>query len=405
MFRKTIFWIHLICGVLTGVIVIMMSATGVVLTYERQMLAWVDRAQFAEPRPGAAPLPVAELLDAARGQDPDFEATSVSLSIDPRAPATVSAGRSSALRIDRYSGEVFEPGGERLRSFFGAMTGWHRWFNASRENRAIPRAITGASNLAFLFLILSGFYLWLPPSFKWVAFKTRLLFNGKAVTAKARDLNWHHVFGIWSAIPLAIVVATAVVFSYGWANDLVYLSVGENPPGSGGPTGGRAVEPTAAHAGPHGAYETRLAPLPFDALFERASMQLDGWQTITLELPRADSATARLTIDQGNGGQPQKRHRVTLDRYTGHVEQWQPFDSQSTGRQARSWIRFLHTGEALGITGQTIAGLVSVTSLIMVWTGLTLAYRRLVAPLLKQRRPRPAFSAGMADGTRPTAPG
>ena len=91
---------------------------------------------------------------------------------------------------------------------------------------------------------------------------------------------------------------------------------------------------------------------------------------------------------------------MTLDRYTGHVEQWQPFDSQSTGRQARSWIRFLHTVEALGIIGQTIAGLVSLTSLIMVWTGLTLAYRRLAAPPLRRRRPRTAFGAGMADGAR-----
>jgi len=49
-------------------------------------------------------------------------------------------------------------------------------------------------------------------------------------------------------------------------------------------------------------------------------------------------------------------------------------------------VRFLHTGEALGITGQTIAGLVSFTSLIMVWTGLALAWRRLVSPRLRKKR-------------------
>ena len=59
--------------------------------------------------------------------------------------------------------------------------------------------------------------------------------------------------------------------------------------------------------------------------------------------------------------------------------------SQSAGQKARSWIRFLHTGEALGIIGQTIAGLVSFTSILMVWTGLALAYRRLVQPLLRRR--------------------
>lgn len=53
-------------------------------------------------------------------------------------------------------------------------------------------------------------------------------------------------------------------------------------------------------------------------------------------------------------------------------------------------MRSLHTGAALGIIGQTIAGLVSLTSLVMVWTGLALAlaYRRLVVTPLRRRRAR-----------------
>ena len=400
MLRKTIFWTHLVCGVLTGLVVIMMSATGVVLTYERQMLAWADRAQFADPAPGQAPLPIAELLDAASRQVPEFEANSLSLSNDSRAPATLSAGRSNSLRVDRYSGEVLEPAAPGLRSFFSAMTGWHRWFNASREDRAIPRAVTGISNVAFLFLIFSGLYLWLPPTFKWIRFRTRLLFNCKAVTAKARDYNWHHVIGFWSAIPLAVVVATAIVFSYGWASDLVYLSFGEDPPGRAGPAAGPGVEAIATPAATDPDVSLR-ANLSLDELFEHASTQLPDWQTITLTLPDADSATAEFRIDQGNGGQPQKRHDVTLDMYTGQLTLLQPFDSQSPGRQARLWIRFLHTGEALGIVGQTVAGLVSLTSLIMVWTGFALAWRRLVTPLFGRRRLGSAPKVGVADGAHP----
>ncbi len=130
-------------------------------------------------------------------------------------------------------------------TFFGAVTGWHRWFNATGDSRPAARAITGASNVAFLFLILSGIYLWLPRIWKWAAFKARLLFNEKATTAKARDFNWHHVFGIWSAIPLAVVVATATVFSYPWASDLVYRIAGESPPARGG---GGGAPPAQAEA-------------------------------------------------------------------------------------------------------------------------------------------------------------
>ncbi len=43
MVRSTIFWIHLVCGVAAGLVVLMMSVTGVILTYERQVGAWADR--------------------------------------------------------------------------------------------------------------------------------------------------------------------------------------------------------------------------------------------------------------------------------------------------------------------------------------------------------------------------
>lgn len=386
MLRSTVFWIHLVCGVTTGLVVLMMSVTGVLLTYERQILAWAERVEHTAPAHGAARLPLEELAEAAKLHRPAFTATTIVLRNERNAPVVLGAGRSGSLLVDPYSGAVSEPGAQGLRRFFAATTGWHRWFNASGESRAIPRAITGASNLAFLFLILSGMYLWLPRVFNWALFKTRLKFNAEATSGKARDFNWHHVFGIWSAVPLAVVVATATVFSYPWANDLVYRAVGEQPPRpGGGPPAGARPAPTAEL--PSGAVMTRLG---YDALLARAAAYGE-WRTLTLNLPTdAAAATVRIGIDEGNGGQPQLRHTLTLDAFTGDVVTYAPFSSQTTGQKIRSWIRFLHTGEALGIVGQTIAGLVSLTSVLMVWTGLALAWRRLVVPLFRRQEPKPS---------------
>jgi uncharacterized iron-regulated membrane protein len=381
MVRSTIFWIHLVCGVATGLVVLMMSVTGVILTYERQMLAWADRTTFRAPTADAQRLPLEELVEAAKLRRPEFAPTTIMVRNEADAAVVLGAGRSGSLVVDPYSGDVREPGAQGLRSFFSAVTGWHRWFNATGENRPVARAITGASNLAFLFLVLSGIYLWLPRVFKWAAFRTRLLFNSKATTAKARDFNWHHVFGIWSAIPLAIVVATATVFSYPWANDLVYRIAGEEPParGGGGPPRG---QPEAALIAQDG---TAIDRLGYDALLARAAAHGE-WQTLTLNIPTDPQApTVRIGVDEGNGGQPQLRHTLTLDAATGGVASYAPFSSQTTGQKARSWIRFLHTGEALGLAGQTVAGLVSFTSILMVWTGLALAYRRLLQPLWRRK--------------------
>ncbi|MEQ9563053.1 MAG: PepSY-associated TM helix domain-containing protein, partial [Woeseiaceae bacterium] len=185
--------------------------------------------------------------------------------------------------------------------------------------------------------------------------------------------------GIWIAIPLAIVVASALVFSYGWANALVYRLAGEEPPVRGAPAPNATTEIVA----PALADATRRS---YDELFAIAAGHVDGWKKLTLQIPdEARSApTLRFNIDRGNGGQPHLRQEIVLDASTGAIVEDLPFSTLSSGRKARSIIRFVHTGEVLGLAGQTVAGLVSLLSILMVWTGLALAYRRLIQPLFRK---------------------
>ena len=50
-FRTVIFWIHLAVGATAGVVILIMSVTGVALTYEKQMLEWADRRAWTAPSP------------------------------------------------------------------------------------------------------------------------------------------------------------------------------------------------------------------------------------------------------------------------------------------------------------------------------------------------------------------
>ena len=48
-FRTVLFWLHLTAGVAAGLVVLIMSATGVALTYEKQVLEWADRRAWSAP--------------------------------------------------------------------------------------------------------------------------------------------------------------------------------------------------------------------------------------------------------------------------------------------------------------------------------------------------------------------
>jgi uncharacterized iron-regulated membrane protein len=404
--RNVIFWAHLVSGIAAGLVILVMSVTGVLLTYERQIVAFADRAAHraaADIQASAAgdisgdgfaagdaaahdsAKPLEALLAAVKVERPSFSASGISVSQDPSEPVTVRAGRAGVLYVDRHTGQILGEGAVGVRSFFREIEAWHRWLGMEGERRGIARALTGAANFVFLCIVVSGLYLWLPRVARWAAFKTRLVFTRKARSGKARDFNWHHVIGFWSAIPLAVIAASGVVFSYPWANDAVYAAFGEAAPARGGRTPAARGEPAAAAAGDEASLEP-AARLALDELLVRAGAAVGDWRTMTIDLSDARAGAVAIDVDRGNGGQPQLRSRLMLDNVTGDVLAAEPFSSQSPGRRARSMLRFLHTGEALGIVGQTIAGVVSAASLVMLWTGWALAYRRLVRPALARRR-------------------
>lgn len=346
-----------------------MSATGVLLTYQRQLIAWSDRVAAARSASaGATPLAMDELL-ARLAASPSHPTAPFSVAVrnDPDAPVVVSAGADVVVLINAYTGGVIGDGGT-LRPLFRTITDWHRWIGrAPGQARDVARSISGAANLAFFLLLVSGSYLWLPRVWSWRTVRPLVWFR-RAGTTRARHFNWHHVVALWCFVPLLVIIASGVVMSYGWANALVYRIAGETPPAvQVRPTPDRSAAPSPSSLSVDAAWNRARAFAPAD------------WETLTMRTPGLRDVAVTVTIDSGTGGQPQRRGQLTLDRVTGTIVKWEPFSSNSPGRRLRTYLRFGHTGEVFGLAGQTIAGLASLGAVALGYTGLSLAIRRLRA--------------------------
>ena len=374
LFHKIIFWTHLLAGVIAGLVIFTMSFTGVVLMYEPQISEYSEwNARWVTPGPEAKRLSLDELVGKVREANPEGRPAFITMKSDPAASVIVNLGRENTVFVNPYTGELLG-GLSATHNFLHEIVDWHRWLGMDDEGRAIGKAITGACNLAFFWLAVTGVYLWWPNSWKWRGLKTSLIFN-RRLSGKARDWNWHNVIGFWSSSVLVVLTLTAAVMSYPWANDLLYTLTGsEPPPRAQGPAG----PPQRARRGSGNAEEQRIAkPMAnLDALLATAERQVPGWTMLMMRFPPRPDGPVTVSISEPSAPHNFARSQLTLNRATAEVVKWEPYSENSTGRKLRSWFRGLHTGEAFGFFGQTIAGLASLGGCFLVWTGLAMAWRR-----------------------------
>lgn len=387
MFRKILFWIHLVSGVVSGVVIAIMSATGIAIAFEHEILDWIDRdARSVVKR--VEPLPLSELKGILAEERPEFKLSSIVVPQSAIEAYTAKAGRSGTVFIDQYTGEVRDPVSGFAHDFLHMLIEWHRWLGREGESRDTGRLITGASNLAFLLLCLTGLYLWFPKVMKWRLFKS-VLFLKPSSKGKARDFNWHNVFGIWSLPVLTVLVATAVVISFPWAHKLVYAMAGEEPPVRRGPPG------QSARSVDYEAPDSAKLPIPLDAAVQSARKAYPEAKHVEVVFPRRTSdktssgsvSAINLKVQQPTLFPSRGSRDLVIDPYRAIILQDSGFENRTTGTKARIWIRFLHTGEAFGIWGKIIASIASAAALLLVYTGFALSWRRFFG---KRKRATPS---------------
>jgi uncharacterized iron-regulated membrane protein len=366
LLRRILFWGHLCSGVGAGLVILVLCVTGTLLTYEKQMLAAAERGNRVAAPPAAPPLGAERLAAIARAAAPEQRRLALLFDVDPLAPVMVPRGREAALLLNPYTGEALPDRAAGMRGFMRTMENWHRWLGGTGSSARA--SAVDVANLLFFLMVLSGIYLWLPAVWRWRTVRGLMLFNARNVNAKVRDFNWHHVFSFWMVVPLLLISLSGVVMSFGWANQLLFALYGEQPVQRRGAEGG------AAAAAPRGA----AARADLDALLAAARAQIPGWRRLTLPVGGA-APTVEIGADLEPQGARAQRYTLVLDATDASVvRRTPPAVTQSPGQRARSWIRFVHTGEQYGVPGQTLAGLASLAACFLVYTGLALAYRRLI---------------------------
>lgn len=363
-FRKTIFWIHLILGVVSGVSIFVMCVTGALLAFESNILDYAESNMRYVDSQNRQRLSVNEILDKVSQAKPDAKVSGITINADPNSAATVALGRDGNFFVNPYTGEILGDGAKGWRSFFRFNEDLHRWLAFPGDGRTVGKTINDACNFAFFLLAITGIYIWFPRKFQWSHFKPVLWFR-RGLGGKARDFNWHNTIGFWTSTVLIILTLTGIVMSYQWANGLVYKLTGNELPTQNqpAPPQGQQNQPTTSNI-----------PENLNQIWQKAESR-GSWKSINLRLPITNDS-AVFTIDEGIYTNKFGRSTLTIETKNGEIAKWEPYGEQNSGRQLRSWIRFTHTGESFGFIGQFIACLACIGGAFLVYTGISLSLRR-----------------------------
>jgi uncharacterized iron-regulated membrane protein len=213
---------HLVLGLASGLVVVVIGTTGCLLAFEKEIEDFTQPYRFA---PAARdPLPPSALIEAARASVPGLTPSAVHHYAPGRA-ATVEFYRYADGK-DEYWTEVYlDPANGRVLrvvdhlkefDFFAFVLDGHTHLWLPRE---VGRFLVGSATLAFVLLMLSGIVLWWPRNAAARAQRLKVKWN---TGWKRRRYDLHVVLGFYGSFIAIFIAVTGLTWSFEWFSNAVY---------------------------------------------------------------------------------------------------------------------------------------------------------------------------------------
>lgn len=225
-------WLHLWLGLISGIVVVIVSLTAAILVFEKEIKEVVESYQIIETPEEGKFLPPSVLSDLVKDEY-GFPSVYSVLYRGPNKSAEVPyyADRTNyqVAYINPYTGEVLH--NRYLNDdFWRFMLEGHYQFWLPRN---IGKPVVAYSTLIFVITLLTGLVLWWPK--RWTKSTKDASFKIKW-NAKFKRLNYdlHNVFGFYTLLVALIFGLTGMVYGMKWFSDFAYWSA------SGGQTNERS---------------------------------------------------------------------------------------------------------------------------------------------------------------------
>ena len=372
--RKLFKKLHLWLSLPFGLIIMTTCLTGALLVFEKEITELVRHDSYTIPVRKTQSLSLQSLLERVARETPDsVQITSVTIPSDFRRAYTVglSKPRRAGVLVDPYTGKIVGQSG-RL-PFFTTVRELHRWLLNSMkpdsEGIFWGRVIVGTSTLLFVFILLTGLFLWWPKKLKGVGKRLKISLR----QGRQRLLtDLHTVGGVYVFVLLLAMAMTGLTWSFEWYRTGFYKVFG--------------AEIAEAGKGDKGPKKDKHKDVPREEGAEQAKLPASYiyWEEVVsyvIEVSEADYP--EITVKDGEVevplaglGNSRAADSFRFDKKTGQVTEYKAYREAKRDKKLRGWIYSIHTGAWGGLFTRICYFLAALFGASLPLTGYYIFYQR-----------------------------
>lgn len=371
--NKVITWLHLWLGLVTGIVVVIVSVTGCLFVFQTEISNLVYKKEFfvTPPHTGVRTLPMHVLAQKARTALGETHAPNyITAYADPGRAWEFMAYEPGDQNAITFPGSVKYYQSAFVNPYTGEITGkinyMHDFFIIVKYihwslylGTKYGQPIVGWGTLLFVISLITGFIMWIPK--RWNRTERNKSFTVRW-KARWKRLNYdlHNVLGFYTIIIALVLGFTGLVYSFSWFSSAVYAagSLSMKAPGiktyQSGSTGGDVLHPV-------------------DRAFAQTRKSYPDAKRYGVEMPGNKEASISVTAF--------RQKEVYYDASTEYFDQYsarplgkESFGAKNNGEKLILMNYDIHVGAIGGLVGKIIAFIVSlicgslpVTGFIIWW--------------------------------------
>ena len=377
-FFKYLIWIsHFWLGLLSSIVVFVVCFTGCLYAFKNQITEIYNCDKvFVEKVSNAKKFSADDVQNQFLKNHKKI--TALTVSNDEGRSVSVSYeenGVAQTTFFNQYTGEELGAVDTSLNVFFETVLDLHK--NLLMGN--VGRQILGAGVLIFVFLLFSGFVLWLPKRIRNLKQSLTVKWN-----ARFQRLNYdlHNTLGFYTFLLLFFIAITGLYVTYPWVKNILIVSLG-----------GESISSiNAENKGADDAFagllsdmiqkqnekkEEQKVKISLDEILKKADDILPYKAVTTIELPNKENP--RFVVSKINTTHflgMMLPDEVTFDK-NGELKTKDLFLDKPLNEQFTALVKPLHTGEIMGLPSIILYFIVCLIGCSLPVTGIAIWWHRL----------------------------